>query len=129
MASATVALRGRVGVGRTMARHPTLAAGALLCVAIVALAAGADLLASHSPVHGRMHDAFQPPSAQFLFGTDMLGRDVFARVLYGGRLSLLIGLSTVLATAVCGTLCGWRSRRSCWRSPSPRRSGRRRSTP
>jgi peptide/nickel transport system permease protein len=49
---------------------------------------------------------FAPPSLSHVMGTDDLGRDVFARVLYGGRISLLIGLSSALVAVVAGTLIG-----------------------
>ena len=43
-----------------------------------------------------------PPSMQHLFGTDKLGRDVFTRTLYGGRLSMLIGLGSAMGAAIIG---------------------------
>jgi len=91
---------------RRIGRNRMLLAGALLCVVVAIMALGADLLTTRSPVRTRMRDAFQPPSAQFLFGADQLGRDVFARVMFGARLSLLIGLATVGVTAIVGTLVG-----------------------
>lgn len=45
----------------------------------------------------------QPPSAEFWFGTDDLGRDVLSRILHGARLSLTVGLSAVLISAVVGS--------------------------
>ena len=47
-----------------------------------------------------------PPSAEHWFGTDHLGRDIFSRVLYGGRVSLLVGLVTTCVALVIGTLVG-----------------------
>jgi peptide/nickel transport system permease protein len=47
-----------------------------------------------------------PPSAQHWLGTDQIGRDVFARVIYGSRISLLIGVSVTIATALIGTAIG-----------------------
>ena len=47
-----------------------------------------------------------PPSAQFWFGTDQLGRDVFSRVLFGGRLSISLGLATVVVSGAIGTIAG-----------------------
>jgi peptide/nickel transport system permease protein len=91
---------------RLLRAHPTLLIGALLCVIALVMAVGADLLTTRSPVRTRMRDAFQPPSANFLFGTDSLGRDVYARVMFGARLSLLIGFATVAITALFGTLFG-----------------------
>jgi len=48
----------------------------------------------------------QPPSAEAWLGTDELGRDVFVRLLYGGQISMLVGLVTALAAAVIGTTVG-----------------------
>jgi peptide/nickel transport system permease protein len=91
---------------RRIAGNPMLMAGVLICLLVLGMAVFADLLAIKSPVATRMRDAFKPPSAHFYFGTDNLGRDVYSRVMYGARLSLIIGLSTVAVTAVFGTLFG-----------------------
>ena len=48
----------------------------------------------------------QPPSAEFWFGTDDLGRDIFSRILHGARISLTVGLSAVLISAVAGSFLG-----------------------
>lgn len=48
----------------------------------------------------------QPPSAEFWFGTDDLGRDVFSRILHGARISLTVGLAAVLISAVAGSFLG-----------------------
>lgn len=48
----------------------------------------------------------QPPSLEFLLGTDLLGRDVLSRVIYGGRISLMLGIISVILGAVPGTLLG-----------------------
>jgi peptide/nickel transport system permease protein len=83
----------------------------VLC-AVVLLAA---LAAPYSPAEQHRNDSFQPPSLQYLLGTDQFGRDQLSRLLYGGRLSLGCALSaTVLALglavmvgAVSGFLGGW----------------------
>ncbi len=49
---------------------------------------------------------YSPPSAQHWFGTDQFGRDVFARVIYGGRISLFVALSVVVFSVLFGTLYG-----------------------
>lgn len=48
----------------------------------------------------------QPPSAEFWFGTDDLGRDIFSRILHGARISLTVGLSAVLISAIAGSFLG-----------------------
>jgi len=97
---------GRPGLLRRIGGQKTMLAGAAICLVVTGMALGADLLSSYDPVRTRMRLAFRPPSAEFLLGTDQLGRDVLTRVLHGARLSLLIGLATVGATALAGTAVG-----------------------
>lgn len=66
----------------------------------------APLIAAYDPVAPDLRSINQPPSLQHIFGTDKLGRDVFTRTLYGGRLSMLIGLGSALIAAVIGVLLG-----------------------
>lgn len=75
-------------------------------VLLVILAAAAPLVAPHEPFALIPGATLQPPSRQFLFGTDELGRDIFSRVVYGTRISLQIGLVTVSIALVLGTLTG-----------------------
>lgn len=72
--------------------------------AIVALAA--PLIAPADPFAQNIADRLSPPSAQYLFGTDELGRDVFSRVVYGARISLPIGLVVIVFATVIGSLIG-----------------------
>lgn len=66
----------------------------------------APLLTSHDPVKIDLRGMLQAPSAEHWFGTDRTGRDVFARVLYGGRISILVGLGSALLAAVIGVGIG-----------------------
>ena len=91
---------------RRYSRHRLFVAGFLLCAVVLLCAIFADLIATHDPVRIRMRDAFQPLSAEHLLGTDSLGRDIFSRVVYGARVSLAIGLSTVVLSGVFGALFG-----------------------
>ena len=59
-----------------------------------------------SPTDAVLKDALQPPTAQHIFGTDKLGRDIFARVIYGARTSLTAAFSVVLIIFVLGTVLG-----------------------
>jgi peptide/nickel transport system permease protein len=87
-----------------------LAVGSLVVLLVLALAALATpvieallgLDANLVDLFGR----FQPPSAEHLLGTDELGRDLLLRLLYGGRVSLLVGLTTALFAALIGTALG-----------------------
>jgi peptide/nickel transport system permease protein len=81
----------------------TIAAAVIL--AIIALAAiFAPLLTSHDPTFLDPGVRLIGPSSDFIFGTDDRGRDIFARVIYGGRVSLIIGLSVTAAAALMGSL-------------------------
>jgi peptide/nickel transport system permease protein len=83
----------------------TLVAGVIITLITLA-AVFAPLLSSHSPTFLDPGIRLQGPSSSFLFGTDDGGRDVFTRVIYGGRVSLLIGVGVTLASAVAGSLLG-----------------------
>lgn len=78
--------------------------GMLLILLIVALCA--PLLASQDPAAIHMKQALQAPSAAHLCGTDAFGRDVFARIVYGARVSLTIALSVLVCIGTVGTLLG-----------------------
>lgn len=93
--------------GLDLARRETgvLIAGIFLAFVAVA-AAWPALLTGYDPIAADPLAAQLPPSAQHLFGTDHLGRDMFARVLYGARYSLLIGLMATLIAMTVGTALG-----------------------
>lgn len=59
-----------------------------------------------SPTDAVLEDALQPPSAEHIFGTDKLGRDIFARVIYGSRTSLIATFSVVLIIFLLGSILG-----------------------
>lgn len=80
--------------------------GALLIVVMAGTAVLAPVLTSFDPVKMKPADRFQPPSIEHPFGTDHLGRDVLARVMYGGRLSLPMGVAPIAVAALAGLLLG-----------------------
>lgn len=81
--------------------------GVVICLSWLLIAVFASVLAPYDPVKSQdMAIRFQGPSAQHLFGTDSLGRDVFSRVLYGSRISLSAGVVTVLISFLVGILFG-----------------------
>ena len=98
------ARRGRVG--RWMRRNPLSVVGAVIVLALVAMALLAPYLPLANPVRMNVPKRFSPPSAQFWFGTDHLGRDVFSRVVHGSAFSLAIGGMTILLAGVPGVLAG-----------------------
>jgi peptide/nickel transport system permease protein len=87
--------------------HHRLFVLGLILFAVVALAAIlAPWIAPVDPNKLAMRAKFQPPGAEHLFGTDNFGRSLWSRVIWGARLSMLIGSSVVLINAVFGTLIG-----------------------
>jgi peptide/nickel transport system permease protein len=86
-----------MGVVRSLVRQPTALFGLAVVLLVVVLALAAPLIAPFSPDE-QMFDGLtlegapMPPDGQFLLGTDTLGRDLFSRMLYGARTSLIIGL-------------------------------------
>ncbi len=97
--------RARTRLGRRVLRQPGARIGGVLIVAVVAGALAAPLLTGYDPIAVAPADRLQGPSAIHVLGTDIYGRDTLARVLYGGRISLAVGLLSVsLALAVGGTV-------------------------
>jgi peptide/nickel transport system permease protein len=73
---------------------------------IIFMCVFAPLLTSYNPSEISLLERRQPPGAGHIFGTDSLGRDVFSRLLYGGRMSILIGLSGAAGGMIFGIIAG-----------------------
>lgn len=102
-------LATRKSIGRQIMRplrHPSLALGLAICLSLIVLAAAAPLLTSMDPNSQDPMHTFAPPSLTYLMGTDAFGRDLFARVLYGGRTTMLASLCVALLGGVFGTGVG-----------------------
>ena len=80
--------------------------GVVICLAWILLAILAPVIAPYDPIAQDLTLRLQAPSAEHLFGTDNFGRDIFSRVIYGGRYSLLAGCLTVVIAGVIGTFYG-----------------------
>lgn len=78
--------------------------GLILSVCLVAILA--PVIATHNPFTISLSESLLPPSNQYIFGTDLYGRDVFSRVVYGARTSISISLTLVLVTMLIGTIIG-----------------------
>jgi peptide/nickel transport system permease protein len=87
-------------------RHRLALGGTLVLMLLLALAALAPQVARHDPNRVDLLSVNAPPSAEHWLGTDRTGRDVFARVLYGGRISLSVGLVAVSISGIIGTVLG-----------------------
>jgi peptide/nickel transport system permease protein len=80
--------------------------GFVIVVIIFIVAIFASLLAPYDPLTTDMSAVKESPSSEHLLGTDQLGRDVLSRIIYGTRVSLIIGFSAVFASAIVGMLMG-----------------------
>ncbi|ESY84720.1 peptide ABC transporter permease [Mesorhizobium sp. LNHC220B00] len=90
---------------RLARRHPLVVIGGGLLALLIILALGGPLYAG-DPLNMDPFKRLQPPSAEIWFGTDNLGRDVFARTVFGARISLMVGLTSAAGAAVGGLLIG-----------------------
>ena len=77
-----------------------------LFVFVVLVAIAAPLIAPHDPLQQNILKRLQPPSAEFWLGTDVYGRDILSRLIWGARISLLIGTLAIFAAMLIGSLIG-----------------------
>lgn len=80
--------------------------GVVICLAWILAAIFAPVIAPYDPIAQDLTLRLQPPSAEHWFGTDTFGQDIFSRVIYGGRYSLLAGCLTVVIAGIIGTFYG-----------------------
>lgn len=80
--------------------------GVIICLAWILAAIFAPVIAPYDPIAKDLTLRLQPPSAEHWFGTDTFGQDIFSRVIYGGRYSLLAGCLTVVIAGIIGTFYG-----------------------
>lgn len=101
----TYAMRRRK-IGFMLRQQPTMYLGIGVLALLAMMAILAPVLASMSPVDIDPLARMKPPSIEHLFGTDSLGRDVFARVVWGARISLVVGVVVAVASVLLGVLIG-----------------------
>ena len=87
-------------------RHPTALVGGAILIAMVAVAILAPWLGTVDPLAVFPSQRLHPPSAESWLGTDMLGRDVYSRVVYGARVSLIVGLAVAALSTLLGLAIG-----------------------
>ena len=92
-------------VWRRFRRHPGAIAGAVV-LALIIVAVLLAPLSPYDPEKSDIKNRFQPPSLEHPFGTDGLGRDLLTRVLYGGRVSILVGFMVMVITLLIGVPVG-----------------------
>src|SRR2546425_984619 len=112
MATNTAMLRGAVeaapsrrtnSIWARFRRHRLALFGLAVLVGFGLSAVFADALALRSPNRVDMDSIKSPPSAQHILGTDAAGRDVYARLVHGARISMSVGLAAVLISGLIGT--------------------------
>ena len=87
-------------------KHPSVAIGGFLLLAMVFIAVFAPLLFTVDPTAISTARRTRVPSELYWFGTDMLGRDIYSRVVYGARVSLIVGFSVAILASVAGLAVG-----------------------
>jgi peptide/nickel transport system permease protein len=96
----------------TLRRRPALLVSAGICTLLILIAVIAPWLAPYDPLTGDLLDRLMPPvwqeggSIQYLLGTDVLGRDILSRLLYGTRISLSVCLISIAIAAIIGSTLG-----------------------
>jgi peptide/nickel transport system permease protein len=96
----------RRGVIGFLRRHPTVAIGGALLLIIILMAVLAPYLWTVDPTTLNTSRRTRAPSLQYWFGTDMLGRDIYSRVIYGARVSLTVGFSVAILASIAGLAIG-----------------------
>ncbi len=108
--SATSAIRPTPSVAARLGDVPIFPVAVLAFITLVAIFA--DFLAPHDPQFGNLAERFRPPfwiaggSIKHALGTDHLGRDVLSRLIFGARVSLVVGFTAVIFAGVVGTVLG-----------------------
>ncbi len=91
---------------RTLTRNRLAIAGLVMSVLIVLVAIFARFIAPYDPIANNARAALQRPSAYYYFGTDRFGRDIFSRVIFASRVSLLVALTSTALAACFGVALG-----------------------
>ena len=99
-------LKLRRGIAGFLRRHPTVAVGGGLLILMLLMAVLAPYLGTADPTALAPARRTRVPSAEHWFGTDMLGRDLYSRVVYGARVSLTVGFSVAILASVVGLAIG-----------------------
>lgn len=92
---------------RRLRRHKMAIIGAALLLFVVGfVVVGSILIPSDRATRNNTREALLPPSAEHPFGTDVIGRDLLARAVYGGQISLFVGVTAVIVQMAVGTIIG-----------------------
>lgn len=86
--------------------NPLSVIGIVIFLLLVFCSYGANLFTAYSPTQVDLRSILQAPSSEHILGTDKIGRDILARMLYGGRISIFVGLGSALIATVIGVFLG-----------------------
>ncbi len=106
MVAVSTAVARPSGLWLAFRRNRLSCVGLVLLAAIVLIAALAPLIAPYDPIEQHIAYRLEPPSAEFLLGTDTYGRDVLSRLIHGARISLIVGLTVALISITIGLFVG-----------------------
>lgn len=93
-------------IRRGLRDNPAVTSGAVIVIVWFFLAIFAPTIGTQDPLAQAVSDRLQPPNSTYFLGTDELGRDIFSRVLYGGRITIPAALTVVIIDSIIGTLIG-----------------------
>lgn len=93
-------------VMKSLKKNKMAIVGLIILILLVFLAIFADFIAPYGYEEQSLQNAYQSPSAEHFFGTDEFGRDIFSRIIYGSRISLIIGFVSVGIAMIVGFLIG-----------------------
>ena len=96
----------RIRLLRTFLKNRTATAGLIMILLIIPLALASSYIAPYDPIDQQLKLALNPPDGNHLLGTDKFGRDLFSRILVGARVSITVGISSVLLAIVMGLPLG-----------------------
>jgi len=91
---------------RRFKKSPTAIIGLIIVIIFIGLAVLGPYITPHNPFEQNILNAHQGPSSDFWLGTDFFGRDILSRIIYGARISLMVGLSVVFLRAIIGIIVG-----------------------
>jgi peptide/nickel transport system permease protein len=99
-------VKQRRGISGFIYRHPAIAIGGLMLSLLILMAIFAPLLGTTDPSALAPSKRTRSPSAEFWFGSDMMGRDIYSRVIYGARVSLIVGFAVAIIASLAGLFVG-----------------------
>ena len=99
-------VKERRGITGFAYRYPAIAIGGTMLLLLILMAVFAPLLGTTDPSALAPSKRTRPPSADYWFGSDMMGRDIYSRVIYGARVSLIVGFSVAILASLAGLIVG-----------------------